>query len=776
MDTVAVLHPFLSVIVAPETNAAVTDTALQAVHKFLVYGHVRAHSLNAAQAVSEIALVVAQCRFDATSEEEAEVVYMKSLEVLCECLRCPAGELLTDDAVCAMLTQCYAVRSRPGISKLLRRHADNTLLQMVLVIFARLSPHTHAGGSAVIESGDGPRSGVLTRRSSSRSSPDLRAAAAADERKAVGIGIAVDAAESRGDGDHTPYGIETMRRVLKFLVKLMDPRREQTTPETVELGCRLVRTAFETAGANIGDHPPLVKVIQGELCKHLLQNSQTTNPMILSLTLRIVFDLFNAVKKHLKVQLEVFFTSIHMRIGGSEGSPYEARELVLESLVEFCNDTSLIVGLYRNYDCEVGSTNLFEDLCKFLATTALPPQLRSQQKRGTSAAAAAAAVKEGAVNRLHILSFEGILAMLHSLARRFGPNADPEDPDAKLGPSEVALRKAGLSAEETRRLDRNRRRKQQLMVAATHFNKQGRKAFKYIEGLGLLQDAGDAAEITRFLRSTPGLDLKRIGEFIGGANDLQQRVMKLFIRQCALPFPKSPPFYPKESSDPAAPTTATTRQPVPITPSPTSKSAVGAPEEAAPAPVVHVDDTGVWVTGRVDRGLRAILENFHLPAESQQIARILEEFSEYFFGYSPGPVRDKDAAYVLTFAVMMLHTDAHNPRVVKKMTREKFVSTLRGTNQGKNFPPKYLYDIYDEITSKEIKVLSWGPHGPKGDFKSMGDDAWNTIVRKSRSTGPFQVCIASPLPPISKYPTTLTLTLTLKNQPLIRRPPPLRPL
>lgn len=44
----------------------------------------------------------------------------------------------------------------------------------------------------------------------------------------------------------------------------------------------------------------------------------------------------------------------------------------LQSLVDFCKEPSLIVGLYRNYDCEVGSTNLFEDLCRFLGQGALP--------------------------------------------------------------------------------------------------------------------------------------------------------------------------------------------------------------------------------------------------------------------------------------------------------------------------------------------------------------------------------------------------------------------
>jgi brefeldin A-resistance guanine nucleotide exchange factor 1 len=91
-----------------------------------------------------------------------------------------------------------------------------------------------------------------------------------------------------------------------------------------------------------------------------LECHMTQNLYVMSLTLRIIFDLFSTVKQHLKVQFEVFFTSIHLRIGDSASSSFEQKELVLESLVDFCKEPSLIVGLYRNYDCELGSSYLFE--------------------------------------------------------------------------------------------------------------------------------------------------------------------------------------------------------------------------------------------------------------------------------------------------------------------------------------------------------------------------------------------------------------------------------
>ena len=36
-----------------------------------------------------------------------------------------------------------------------------------------------------------------------------------------------------------------------------------------------------------------------------------------------------------------------------------------------------------------------------------------------------------------------------------------------------------------------------------------------------------------------------------------------------------------------------------------------------------------------------------------------------------------DTAYILAFSTIMLNTDAHNPNVVKKMSKQQFISNNR---------------------------------------------------------------------------------------------------
>merc|ERR550514_1029702 len=148
----------------------------------------------------------------------------------------------------------------------------------------------------------------------------------------------------------------------------------------------------------------LIAVIQDDICKALLHNSRSESLSLLSVTLRAVFNLFQHFKRHLKVQLEIFFTSIHLKIAGMEMAPYEQRELALESLLEFCREPELMLELYENYDCDVRCTNLFETLVRFLVTHAFP----SDGVQGV----------RGGFNSLHRLALSGLLSILHSVALR----------------------------------------------------------------------------------------------------------------------------------------------------------------------------------------------------------------------------------------------------------------------------------------------------------------------------------------------------------------------
>ena len=60
--------------------------------------------------------------------------------------------------------------------------------------------------------------------------------------------------------------------------------------------------------------------------------------------------------------------------------------------------------------------------------------------------------------------------------------------------------------------------------------------------------------------------------------------------------------------------------------------------------------------------------------EAQKIDRIMEKFAERYCEDNPGAFASADGPYLLSFALIMLNTDAHNPRAEKKLTCEDFVT------------------------------------------------------------------------------------------------------
>jgi len=75
--------------------------------------------------------------------------------------------------------------------------------------------------------------------------------------------------------------------------------------------------------------------------------------------------------------------------------------------------------------------------------------------------------------------------------------------------------------------------------------------------------------------------------------------------------------------------------------------------------------------------------------EAQKIDRIMERFAERYCKDNPDVFQTSDGAYLLSFALIMLNTDAHNPMADKKLILEDFVSMCQyqvrsptGSSQG----------------------------------------------------------------------------------------------
>lgn len=754
-DTVAYLGPFLEVIQSDETDGQVTAVALGAVDKFVSFGLIHPNSPRCTEAVNNLAWGVINCRFISTNSANDEAVLLKMIGVLIDCLRCPAGDYLSDLCVWNMVRKCFQISRHSRASHLLRSSAEGVLQQMILTIFGthkRRTVRVHVKVPATISEVPSTTTGTTG------SSNTLQV--------------------------YKPYGFKAMHYVLRFLAFLLDygragpaaldakqrpvrkprarspagrspsPRRGDKTADSdasSELGLRgasaldgdelaadthclglsLLNVALESGGDEISRSDELICVIQDDICKSLLQNSRTDSLSVLSLTLRAIFNLFLHFRRHLKVQLEIFFTSVHLKIAGMETASYDQREIALESLLEFCREPELMLELYENYDCDVRCTDLFETLVKFLVTNAFP----SDGIRGVT----------GGFSPLHRLAMSGLVSILHSMSLR----CEGHGHFCETGAAAVEDVSSSMSVEPE--LQRKREQKRRLTLAARAFNSEPFKSMPGLQSLGLVSSPATPESMAEFLRHTPGLDLRHVGEYLSKRHDFNGQVRKAFLD--LFPFPG---------------------------------------------------------LGLVE-ALRTLLGTFRLPGEAQLIERLMESFAEAYYVAQPpildgvagdvaggteglkaqdplkmprwvlrektaeevhaadagtadcggGPreepmgdllrvrMTSSDTIFVLAYSIIMLNTDLHSVKVAKKMTAAEFARNNRGIDNGKNLPDFYLTDIYEAIRDEEIRLHGDAP-AEGGDSHTVVDDFfWEGILRRSECIDDFSATerLLSEMPP-----------------------------
>eukprot|EP01084_Bolivina_argentea_P120608 213797_1 len=558
IDTVDYIQPFIAVVESTETTGAITGAALSSLHKFLLYGFMTMKSPRARDGIDLIVRGVGRYSFEETDPESDEVVLMKILELSALCLRCEVGSLLSETRCWELFQTCYGINCAENVSSLLSTTAGNTLAHIVLIVFSRArynapfasnseatkdrtemnsdSMNSNIENEAVV--GDLPESPRLEGHSTNDrptppTSPDSPSRNGQHLRTKDGRIVnkqqtttttQLHGYRSRKGKGRPPPPPDVLVLVMQFLSTLSNPR--ENSEAACVLALSLINIALEAGGPRLSCHERLVEVMQGDLSKHLLHNSQTEELSILSLTLRVVFNLFNSIKDHLKVQLEVFLTSVHLRILEVGGHNPEQQELALESLLEFCREPALMLDLYTNYDCDMHCTNLFEAVCRTLAMQALPVNGQIH------------------LNTLNILGLEGVLIIIESMARRCIVGNNPRGGGLQgsllalsgsqiLPPSSSQGSKSDDSTDSSvvdqlgsgpwdngkeliaQKLQQQKRMKQMLMLAVERFNSDQKGWFTYAQELGLLPSPEAPPSATAsFLQNSMGLDKTLLGEYL----------------------------------------------------------------------------------------------------------------------------------------------------------------------------------------------------------------------------------------------------------------------
>ncbi|CAM9791433.1 unnamed protein product, partial [Chrysoparadoxa australica] len=132
--------------------------------------------------------------------------------------------------------------------------------------------------------------------------------------------------------------------------------------------------------------------------------------------------------------------------------------------------------------------------------------------------------------------------------------------------------------------------------------------------------------------------------------------------------------------------------------------------------------------------LRMFLAAFRLPVEAQQIDRIVHAFAHEVFSCClegrQGLFATVDVAYLLSFSIIMLNTDLHNPNIRqdRRMTLAAFIRNNENygveISNGKDLAHDLLESVFVSIKEQPIRTLSDGPEG------EITSHRWKDLLRQ----------------------------------------------
>ena len=602
------LSPFCGAISGRDISASVTGCALSSLHKFLLYGFIRD-----SEGMTLTTKALLHCSF----EQESAIVPVEGKRRQ----RLHTTTYHEDEQVVLKLLSLAGLVVRYSLGE------DEPLLDAKLIC-GLLDTCLHVS------------------HRSKDASPLLRSAASDSLSQIVLVVFSTEVKKVR----------LARCTILRQLANLVNPL--VSTDATCVTSLTLINIALETMQTITVEE---VEVLQDQLCKHLLTWSTTNDLIILSLTLRVIFNLFQPMlRNQMKVPLEVFLTSVHIRIldQAQRGFSMEQQEAGLESLLEFCQEPSLMHDLYLNYDCDMNCSNLFDTIMTTLV---------------------ASAVSEGPwVMSLNKLAVEGILSVMEAIARKCGETgtkfprgsasqtetdlsdlSDTDDEEDEADDNGEGYDQLGSrwETEVAHKVAQERKRKKHVVhQVAQEFNRNNRDWMLVGEELGLFPQALSPSKVAAFLYNTPSLDKTLVG----------------------LHLSKGPPeLYPSHA-------------------------------EVRSAFCSLFDFKALSFS----ESLRTFIEKFRLPGEAQCIDRLMEAFASEMFDQQQGnPVESplfnsSDAVFRMAFSTIMLNTDLHNPglREEKRMKVPDFIRNNRGLNDDEDFPEEFLTELYEEIKSNELQV------------------------------------------------------------------------
>lgn len=662
IDSLTLLQPFLLVISTSSISGYITSLALDSLQKFFTLNVINESSTNRVIAHRETVNALTHCRFEGSEQLSDDSVLLKVVNLLQTIIQSPCGDFISDSVMYDVLQTILSLACNKRRSEVLRRAAEFTMISITVRIFGKLKSIETTKSTQKYINDEGYSNNVL---------------------KDDVIGTIVDDSEAM-EG------------------KTMEETEEEVQPKIITDSGKLTKTdsrISEIIEDNYG--LPVIKQYLNLLLSLIVPENQTkhTNSarifglQLINSAIELSGDKFPQHPRLFSLISDPIFKYVLFIIQNSN------KLSILQAALQLFTTLVIILGDHLQMQIELTLTRIFAILS--------PEPIDA----GKEFKERPAAVKELLIEQISIL-WTRFPSFFTSTFINFDCNLDRADVSinfltvlTKLALPESALtttdsvppicleglvsliddmydhlqsvdREEFLLHKNEINLLKQRERKTEFIKCAKAFNEKPKK------GIPLLIEKG-------FIKSNLETD---IAEFLFENNSrMNKKTIGLLL------------------CDPRNTTLL--------------KSFIDL-----------FDYKGL----RVDEAIRILLTKFRLPGESQQIERIIEAFSSRYVecqNYDSSTTEkgvdedvttvqpDADSVFILSYSIIMLNTDLHNPQVKEHMSYEDYSSNLKGCCNQRNFPPWYLDKIYCSIRDKEI-VMPEEHHGNDRWF----EDAWNNLI------------------------------------------------
>lgn len=677
IDSLTLLQPFLLVIKSSSTSGHITSLALNSISKFINYEIISFKSKNLQSSLIQIISALTHCRFEAADQSSDDAVLLKVLRLLEDILESPLSKLLPNEVISEVVQTCLSLACNKKRSEVLRKAAEMAMILITSHIFRQLKdiePETVGIDDLQTNFSKTQLPEDLIGGTETNNSVNLR-----DEE------LANNNIQDKTEEDKE-NAIEEDDRLVESPNKISnfdDTKRALDTEEPFGIIC-----INEFLGILISMISP----------SNQYQHMESTRVFALSLINTAIEVSGHDIPKHLSLMSLVSDpVSKHVvQIMTTTDSP-----ALLQASLQLFSTIAIVLGRQLKSQIELTLLLLFNSIS--------PDSVEKNDTingNETSVATRISSSKEMLIESLSLLWTRSPVFFTHlfidydcnfdrtDLSRKFleflcklslpesavltTDNVPPiclEGILTFIGGINDRIKSLPIDKElndlQLHSLILDKYKKTSFISCTDILNKKPKAGIKALAEKGFIKDESDADELAHFFFSKSGrLNKKVLGEYLAKPSNIE--LLRKFIDM--------------------------------------------------------FEFTGL----RVDEALRVLLKSFRLPGESQQIERVVELFAERYVHCQESVVNDpeeeavkpdRDAVFVLSYSVIMLNTDLHNPKVRHQMDLDAYKRNLRGVYNGKDFPSWYLSKIYHSIKEREI-IMPEEHHGTDKWF----DDAWHNLI------------------------------------------------